>query len=61
MNRAFLSDMRRALIDSELSQHDGVARWTESVSYGGLLDCKIDGRHLANVLQARAHEKARAA
>ena len=58
MNRSFLFDLRRQWIDAELAGHDGVARWTESVRYGGLLDCTINGRHLAAVLRARQQEKA---
>ncbi len=53
MNMSFLSDMRRALIDSELADHDGVARWVESVSYGGVVDCTFNGLHYAAAMKAR--------
>lgn len=48
-----LSDARRALADASLADYDGITRWVETVRYGGLLDCTLNGRLLAAVLLAR--------
>ena len=51
--KTMLADARRATADEHLADYHGIVRWTEPVRYGGVLDCTLNGRHLAAVLAAR--------
>lgn len=51
----WLHDTRRAHVDRELSQVDGVETWVEYIR-GTEARCSLDARHLRRVIAAKAKE-----